>query len=470
MSAGFARFFLFSLAVLLMSAFPQGDSAFASESNFPLYPVIEDNVRFWEKVYGEYNLSQGVIHDRNDLGIIYAVITLKYPATRKARQINQKRIDLVKDRYRRILLKLARGGKPSSFEERRVLRLFGHLHSLELIEAAADNIRLQMGQRGRFKKGVIRAGAYLSDIKEIFRANSIPEDLAYLAHVESSYNHKAYSKSGAVGLWQFTRGTGELYLNIGSAVDERRDPLKSSLAAAKFLRDSYQKFGSWPLAITAYNHGQGGVRRAILAKGDFPKIIREYRGKSFGFASSNFYAEFLAAKKIAINYRIYFGELDIKRPEEYQHITLEGYTDARRLAGYLNISVDTIKRFNPDLSSAVLQGKRLIPAGYELRLPASFEQQIRLAVDIPVSIYRGEQKSNLFHTVQEGETSYDIAGFYGVEVAELLFANQLHDGVVIFKGQNLRIPKAFSPKVYLSKVYKVPARKVDGASKKEAGV
>jgi membrane-bound lytic murein transglycosylase D len=464
MTVRLARFVVISLAFLLMPAFLLGNSSFASENDFPLYPAIADNVRFWEKVYSEYTLSQGVVHDRNDLGIVYAVITLQYPGRRGARRANQRRIDQVKDRYRRILLKLARGGKPSSFEERRVLHLFGPSPAPESMVAAADNIRLQMGQRGRFKRGLIRAGAYLAEIREIFREYGLPEDLAYLAHVESSFNHKAYSKAGAVGLWQFIRGTGQRYLNIGSAVDERRDPLKSSRAAAEFLRDNYQKFGSWPLAITAYNHGQGGVKRAIQAKGDFPRIIREYQGTSFGFASRNFYAEFLAAKQVAANYQKYFGELVVSRPGAYHYIALEGYADARRLAAYLNITIDTIKEFNPDLSGGVLQGKRFIPAGYELRLPAAFGEQARLAAVIPASVYRDAQKNRLFHAVLDGETVYDIASRYDVEVAELLFANQLYEGAVIFAGQNLRIPKSFSPRIYLTKAYKIPVRSVGGAS------
>ena len=425
---------------------------------FPSYPVLSENVRFWERVYSEISVSQGVLHDRHDLGIVYKVIGLRYPGTRDAWLANRKRVETVRAKYRRILLKLADGRKPSSFEERKVLRLFGDDPSPERLLKAAGNIRLQMGQRGRFKKGLVRAGNYLAEIKNIFRLNDLPGDLAYLAHVESSYNHSAYSKSGAVGLWQFTRKTGKRFLTINHAVDERLDPIKSTRAAAEFLKENYNELGSWPLAITAYNHGQGGVRRAVRAKGDFQNIIKEYRGRLFGFASRNFYAEFLAARKVAANYRDYFGELVLDRPEAVRKIGLEGFTDIRRLAGYLNMDVDTISQYNPDLTSPVIAGKKFIPQGYELRLPARLIQQARLAAAIPDSLYSGGLKNELFHQVRTGENLVAIANDHNVGLEELLWANKIDSSSMIYAGQNLRIPKPGSSPVHLTRAYKLLAK------------
>lgn len=116
---------------------------------------------------------------------------------------------------------------------------------------AADSIRVQTGQKERFLEGVVRSGAYLPAIKKIFRAYNLPEDLAYLPHVESSFDTKAYSKLGASGVWQFTYSTGKQYLRIDGAVDERGDPLLAAHAAAKYLKNSYDLLGSWPLALTS---------------------------------------------------------------------------------------------------------------------------------------------------------------------------------------------------------------------------
>ncbi len=460
-TGGGGRIFVLMGAMALLLLSP---SIATADQLFPSYPVISKNVHFWERIYGEITLSQGILHDRDDLGVVYTVVGLKYPGNRGAWLANQKRIKMVKARYRKILLKLADGRKPSSFEEKKVLRLFGADHSAERLLRAAANIRLQMGQRGRFKKGVIRAGAYLAEIQGIFREYDLPEDLAYLAHVESSYNHNAYSKSGAVGLWQFTRMTGQRFLRINYAVDERLDPIKSSRAAAEFLKENYQELGSWPLAVTAYNHGQGGVRRAVRAKGDFPRIIKEYRGRRFGFASRNFYAEFLAARQVATNYRKHFGKLVLDRPEPLRKIGLEGFTDIRRLAGYLNIGIDTIRKYNPDLTKPVVQGKRFIPQGYELRLPAKLVQQARLAAAIPETLYSGGLKNELFHQVKSGENVVVIAREHGVELEELLWANKLDNDGVIYAGQNLRIPKPGSSPIHLTRAYKFLAKNLRRAA------
>ncbi len=443
----------------LISAFIYPSLATSSESLFPHFPAIEKNVSFWEKVYSEYTLSQGVIHDRRDLGIVYAVINLKHPGYSQNLSANRKRVDLVKKRYRRILAKLATGRSPSSFEERRVLKMFGPEPSLAEIAMAVDNIRLQMGQRGRFKKGVARSGAYLEEIKGIFREHELPEDLVYLAHVESSYNHYASSHAGAVGLWQFIRKTGSRFLKIDYAVDERLDPIKSSLAAAQFLKENYEELGSWPFAITAYNHGPGGVRRAISAKGDFQSIIKEYRGRLFGFASRNFYAEFLAARRVASNYTKYFGNVDFDKPESVSLIALEGFVDARRLAGFFNTGIETLKKFNPDLRNNILQGKRFIPPGYEIRLPERLVRQARLEEGIPENLYSAGRKNELFHKVRNGQTVASIANEHGVSLEDLILANNLSGRYdFIYSGQNIRIPKPGSSPIHLTRPYKLLAK------------
>src|SRR5207245_1828647 len=119
----------------------------------------------------------------------------------------------------------------------------------------------------------------------------------------------------ALGVWQFTRGTGRMYLNINKKTDDRLDPMKSTHAAAKLLHDNYRALGSWPLAITAYNHGRAGMMRAKSEVGDdLTKIISDYRGPVFGYASMNFYTEFLAAVDVYNNYEQYFGTLVLDKP------------------------------------------------------------------------------------------------------------------------------------------------------------
>ena len=162
---------------------------------------------------------------------------------------------------------------------------------------AADDVRFQLGQSDRFRAGLMRAGAWEAHIAEVLANLGLPAQIAALPHVESSFDPSAYSKVGAAGLWQFMRSTGRRFLRIDNAVDERMDPFRETEAAAQLLNYNYRLLGSWPLAITAYNHGAEGMLRAReqLGTDDIVRIVREYHSPTFGFASRNFYVSFLAA-------------------------------------------------------------------------------------------------------------------------------------------------------------------------------
>ena len=157
----------------------------------------------------------------------------------------------------------------------------------------------------------MRSGAWREHIAATFTKMGLPRELAALPHVESSFNTYAYSKVGAAGMWQFMRGTGRRFLRIDAAVDERLDPYRSTEAAASFLEQNYIVLGSWPLALTAYNHGPGGMKRAQeqLGTSDIVTIVRKYNSRSFGFASRNFYVAFLAALEIDSDPDKFFGSI-----------------------------------------------------------------------------------------------------------------------------------------------------------------
>jgi membrane-bound lytic murein transglycosylase D len=156
-----------------------------------------------------------------------------------------------------------------------------------------------------------RQKGYLPAMQAILRQHGVPEELAHLTLVESCFNLEAYSKVGAAGVWQFMPSTGRQYMTVDGAIDERRDPLRSTQAAAEHLRGDYEVLGTWPLAITAYNHGRGGMARAVRTVGttDFGEISSNYRGPAFGFASRNFYPEFLAALEVVARSEDHFGEV-----------------------------------------------------------------------------------------------------------------------------------------------------------------
>src|SRR5262245_20063059 len=134
-------------------------------------------------------------------------------------------------------------------------------------------------------------------METIFEREGLPVALTRLPLVESCFNVRAYSKVGAAGIWQFMPSTGRYYLRIDNAVDERRDPVTATVAAATHLKGNYEVLHSWPLAITAYNYCRAGMANAVSTVGssDIVDIIQHYHGPAFKFASRNFYAEFLAA-------------------------------------------------------------------------------------------------------------------------------------------------------------------------------
>lgn len=404
---------------------------------FPLPQAIEKNVQFWEKIYADYSLKEAVIHDSEDLSKIYQVIPIvdqNFPGARRLNAIAEKQ---AKGKYAAILDKLAKQ-PPVSAEEKRVAALFPGNNSRQEMARAAKNVRSQSGQKERFLAGVVTSGTYMKEIKRILRSYRLPEDLAYLAHVESSFNTRAYSKFGAAGIWQFTPSTGKLYLTINYTLDERLDPIRASYAAAQYLQNSYRNLNDWPLAITSYNYGLPGMVRAAKELESYERIFQHYNKGYFKFASKNFYSEFLAALKVAKNLEKN-GSVKLARELSCRYLDLPGYVHIANIAKHFGIDTATIAELNPALLPPVLTGEKLIPKGYSLRLPAGKNIGQQIASFSP-AVFKNEQKSSRFHKVRKGETVHSIARLHGVSVKSLIQANNLDKYARIFIKQDLRIP------------------------------
>ena len=411
------------------------------DAEFPAYDSIRPNVTFWKKIYTEYSTTQGVIHDKKNLAIIYEVIALKDRNRHGSRKVNKERIKRVKKKYKQILAKLAQGKAPDGPLEQQVAALFGPHVTRADFRNAMRNLRCQVGQNDPFRQGIIRSGAYLAEMKQIFRDAGLPEDLVYLPHVESSFNPKAYSKFGAAGMWQFTRSTGKSYMTVSYAVDERRDPILSTRAAARLLKRNYKKFGSWPMAITAYNHGVAGMLRAKRRKGNYENIFKEYRSRIFRFASRNFYSEFLAAREVAQDYEQYFGRLILNTPVPTQEVVLSGYGSLPQIARHLDLKLAVLRDLNPALRSPVIRGQKYVPRGFHLKLPAQSDRDWQqVMAELAPKIYKNYQKRSRIYTVRKGDTAGKIARNHGVKLNDLIAANNLDARATIHIDQNLRIP------------------------------
>lgn len=268
---------------------------------FPVPKSLRLRVQFWINVFTRYSKHQQIIHDVQKPERIYRIVDFR-DYTKNAKHSVSDKEEILKENMKEvelILRKLGTGNyTPNNLieEEYRIYRLFGKHPKASVFMQAVNNIRAQGGMKEKFKQGVKRSEFYIHTFKQIFEEEGVPEHLIYLAHVESSFNPQAESKYGAVGIWQFTRSTGQMFLTINNKIDERKDPYLSSRAAAKLLKRNYQVLGSWPLAVTAYNHGLYGVKRAVKKSGsrEIDEIIQNYSSSRFGFASKNFYAEFIA--------------------------------------------------------------------------------------------------------------------------------------------------------------------------------
>jgi len=408
-----------------------------NDTLFPTPEILKGNVAFWKKIYSEVSLKEGLIHDRDYPMVIFEKVSGDGSSAK---------IKSLREKIAASLRTIATRPQSEWTEyEKSIYDLYKQHADTTVIAGAADRVRFQQGQTERFRQGLERSGLYLDTIKAIFKKYGIPERLAYLPHVESSFNTEAYSKVGAAGLWQFMRGTGKLYgMRIDYIIDERRDPIISTIAAAKYLSSSYQELKSWPLAITSYNHGVYGMKRAVAQTGsrDLGYIIQNYSSRSFKFASSNFYGCFLAASELAHNYKSYFPQVKLYPPVKYTDFTLSHYIHPDILCRYFNISQKTFSELNPAIRPAVFKQHQKLPKGFVIHLPVEFTSESVYAMlgNVPDSLKTLEPERPQYYRVNRGDNLYAISSRLGVSLNELLAENNISKKSIIREGQILRIP------------------------------
>jgi len=415
-----------------------------AQEPFPVPPELQRDVDFWVAIFADYTTAQGVLHDNRNLSVVYERIDLPANLGRRERQ---RQVTKRRKKIQAVLKILANGKRDNlDAEEERVLALWPAGVSNETLSAASKRIRYQQGLRDRFGQGLIRSGQWRAYIEKEFGDFGVPIELAALPHVESSYNPDARSHIGASGIWQFTRSTGRRFLRIDHVLDERNDPFAATRAAGKLLAYNYSITGNWPMAITAYNHGLGGVRRAMRKYGDtaYADIIRKYNGRTFGFASRNFYVAFLAAKHIDQNVDQFFPGIKIDNPIDYAIVDMKSYISVRDLTSALGVTAAQLAAHNLALQPTVWQGSKHVPKGLDIRLPTSLlnAPMADLVSGIPAASWQGVQLPDLFHKVARGDTLSQIAEAYRTRVSTLVMLNNLGSSHRIRAGQRLRLPAA----------------------------
>jgi len=289
-------------------------------------------------------------------------------------------------------------------------------------------------ERDLFQQWLDRAGPYIPLIREIFREEGVPEDLALLPLIESGFRVDARSPKKATGLWQFMASTGTLYgLRINRWVDERMDPIKSTRAAARHLKDLYNIFGTWPLALASYNAGSGKVKRALASTGssDFWEIGQS---RALRAETRNYIPKFMAALILAKNPE-FFGFSYSEAPSvRYDVVEVPGGMELAQIAREAGTDQQSLRRLNPELKGNILPFDRPY---YTLRLPeGSGIVFLENYNKVPFSqriVFRE-------YKVKKGDTLFSIAKRYGTDVASIREANSLDRKSLIIPGDVLLVP------------------------------
>ena len=418
----------------------------SSAGLFTQPPELERDVRFWIRVYTEVTTDQGLLHDDWNLGIVYEV--LRFDASESPRQ-REHAVMAAKARYTALLRRFAAGDTENlTVHERRILHAFGAGATPAVFRDSIDRIRFQLGQADRFHEGLIRAQSFERSISKVLAQRGVPPEIGALPHVESSFNPAAYSRVGAAGLWQFMPSTARRYMRVDSLVDERLDPYTATEAAANLMLYNYRLVGTWPLTVTAYNHGPGGLRRAQeeLGTNNIEVIVKRYQGSTFGFASRNFYVAFLAALEVDRNAERFFGPMTHFPDTESMTVELPDYVAVEPLAKAFKVDMGALRVLNPALRPPIWSGARLVPRGYRLRVPGTPPPtEIAAAfARLPASQRYVAQRNDAIHKMRRGETLASVAAASGVSLNRLLAANGWNAGHDAARGEAVKIPGPIS--------------------------
>ncbi len=314
-----------------------------------------------------------------------------------------------------------------------------------LDQPAVEDIQLQMNTdvvrwvqfftgagRSTFERWMKRSGRYMDLFRNVLQREGLPPDLVHLVFVESGFNLEARSYASAVGPWQFLRGTAQLFgLNVNQWQDERKDPEKSTVAAARYLKHLYGIFNDWPLALSAYNAGEGTILRAIKSQG-----TANYWDLRLPRQTEEYVPKFMAALAISRDPARYgFSEVDFEAPIEFDEITLTGAVDLRTLAKLADCSVEDLKRLNPAFTGTTARANSGVVA---VRVPEGKSELIqqRLASGAPMPAVN----LTVRHRARRGETINSIANEYSVSAAELARVNRITRKHPLRRGMMLTVP------------------------------
>ncbi|MEY4670089.1 MAG: hypothetical protein RL518_2788 [Pseudomonadota bacterium] len=424
---------------------------------FQVPPKLRGRVDFWKDVFAKYGRNQVVIHHREFPQVVFGVLDF----SSEAQTMNEVELERHKDRVeketvlsmKQQIRQLIDGQDPStpfqeSFVEKMQMLPEPSRSYRRLLDE--DLIRTQTGIRERYAQAISRAWKYIPVMEQIFTSEyGLPKELTRLPFIESSFDYTAYSSVGAAGIWQFMPRTARSHrMMVGRYVDERRDPIKATRGAAEYLRLAYQELGSWPLALTSYNHGVGGVRSKVRAAGtsNIADIIEHPSERFFGFASTNFYPEFLAAVEIFQEHDKYFPEVSEQPPLRLVAYPVRKPMSTSQAARQLGVPLESLKEANYALLDPVWKGNAKIPSGYVLQVPVQYTNkmhEVRTPEPLRSRIVTTSTGEGKMYRVTRKDSLQSIAARFNTTSEQLARMNRLTSGDVEV-GQVLLVPKVGS--------------------------
>lgn len=422
------------------------------ERYFPRYPELKPAVIFWKRVFGEFSDSQSVIHSAAYPQKVLAVLDLTDESARmnsfafaKLRDIEEKNakeevVDLLDEVH-----DLRQTPGQMNSQQRKIYDLFADIKDDNRFKKAADTVRAQRGLKERTQQALETSSRYLPVMETTFNNYQLPVSLTRLPLVESSFNVEAYSKAGAAGLWQFIPSSARIYMRLNELVDDRRDPWTSTDAAARHLKDDYQTLGNWPLAITAYNYGRSGIMRALNTVNGttLVDLVERFQSDRFGFASKNYYAEFLAALEVDRDYRKRIGQLPQREPLLFDVVETKHYVPYETLRQLCGADDELFRKLNPAYRPEVIEGKMYVPPDHLIRVPAGRAKSFEVAYEklSENEKFDSQRVYYLLHKIAKGDSIGKIAHNYGVTQSAIIATNGLGENKKKLRvGQVLRIP------------------------------
>ena len=424
--------------------YPAGEAPTADLS--ALFPVSEDirpQVEFWRRVFAELSRRQVLIHDSWYVNVIFEVVELSDagPRGRTVRDAREEYVALLSE-----MSEFWDAPEEMSPEARRIRAMYDPWPESERFPKrdAARRVRAQLGQADSFRRGIRSAGRYLPAIRSILAERDLPLELACLPLIESAYNPYAESHAGAAGMWQLMPVVGRQYgLAMTHLIDERRDPFIATRTAARHLAWNFRTLESWPLAITAYNHGLQGMIDAVGAVGsrEIGEIIARHDNPRFGFASRNFYPEFVAAMEIFRNPAAFYGPLKPRPPLPMVPFELPHHVRLRTLDRYCGLTAPYVRELNPALLPAAYAPDALLPGGSRLNLAAEHLPMVAAGYErIPDRLKFRYVVDSEGYRIHPGETLSEIAERFGISTRSLARLNGISDIRKIRAGRRLRLP------------------------------